>query len=294
MNDSEKAFLESYDASQYERPSVTVDTIVFSVLDEENDNYRKLPEKSLKVLLVKRADHPFKGHWALPGGFVEMDESLDDAAYRELKEETNVDHIYLEQLYTFGDVDRDPRMRILSSAYMALIDGIKMPIAAGSDSEAVGWFTIQAKVIRESKIRQASGILLEKVVELNLYHNEIHLTAQVQISKQMNQGQKGIQRIVLSSNGLAFDHAKILYYALERLRAKVEFTDIVFNLMGETFTLTELQNVYEVILDTPLLAANFRRKIQRYVEETDDMTTSAGHRPAKLFKYKVQDHYDFY
>ena len=109
---TEEQFLARYDAGKYERPSVTVDMLIFTVTDEENQNYRKLPEKVLRLLLIKRGDHPYIGQWALPGGFVEMDESLDEAALRELQEETNIKNIYMEQLYTWGDIGRDPRTRL--------------------------------------------------------------------------------------------------------------------------------------------------------------------------------------
>lgn len=290
----EKQFLKEYDVTKYDRPSVTVDTIVYSVLDIETDNYRKLPEKELKVLLIKRKDHPYKNSWALPGGFVRINESLENAAYRELREETNVDHIYLEQLYTWGDVSRDPRTRVISSSYMALIDGTKSTIKSGTDSDDVRWFSFKAKVIQENKTIHQQGFKLEKIIEICLKNREVQLTSKIRIVNEMMKEQKGITREVLSSEGLAFDHAKILYYSLERLRAKVEFTDVVFNLMSKKFTLTELQSVYEVILDTKLLTANFRRKIDKYVQETDDYTSNAGHRPAKLYQYKVQNNYEFY
>ena len=119
---TEEEFLASYDASKYERPSVTVDMLIFTVTNEKKENYRKLPEKVLRLLMIKRADHPYIGQWALPGGFIKMDESLEEGALRELKEETNIDNIYMEQLYTWGDVNRDPRTRIISVSYMALVD----------------------------------------------------------------------------------------------------------------------------------------------------------------------------
>src|SRR5690348_3911705 len=103
---TEEAFIASYDSSKFEKPSLTIDALLFTVCDEEENNYRKVPDKELKVLLIKRKDHPFIGQWALPGGFVGMKESLDEAAKRELKEETNIDEIYMEQLYSWGEVDR--------------------------------------------------------------------------------------------------------------------------------------------------------------------------------------------
>jgi ADP-ribose pyrophosphatase YjhB (NUDIX family) len=131
---TEKEFQESYDAGKYKRPSVTVDMLIFTVGSEGKENYRKLPEKVLKILLVKRGDHPYIGQWALPGGFVRMDESLDEAAARELKEEANVDNIYMEQLYTWGEVKRDPRARVISSSYMSLVDSSQLDVQAGDDA----------------------------------------------------------------------------------------------------------------------------------------------------------------
>jgi ADP-ribose pyrophosphatase YjhB (NUDIX family) len=148
---SEREFLENYDVNKYEHPSVTVDTLIFSVMDNDTSNYRKLPEKELKILLIRRKDHPYINQWALPGGFVEMDEDLDDAAYRELREETSVKDVYLEQLYTWGDVNRDPRTRVISCSYMALINGKNTVIRASSDARDVQWFSLRSKVIQENK-----------------------------------------------------------------------------------------------------------------------------------------------
>ncbi|MGD9910133.1 MAG: NUDIX domain-containing protein [Candidatus Izemoplasmatales bacterium] len=294
ISEDELLFLEQYDEKHYKKPSVTVDISVFSVLDIDSKNYRKLPEKELKILLIKRKEHPYKNDWALPGGFVHIDESLEDAAYRELKEETNLDNLYLEQLFTWGAVDRDPRTRVISSSYMALINGENVRIIAGTDSEDARWFSIKTRIIKENQVMNDEGYILEKQIEIILSNHDIYLNAELKITKEMLSGKISMKREIVSSSGLAFDHAKIIHYSLERLRAKVEYSDIVFNLMSNEFTLTELQNVYEVILDTKLLAANFRRKITKFVDETVYTTSRAGHRPAKLFQYKNQDEYDFY
>lgn len=291
---SEQEFLDNYDANKYERPSLTVDTVVFSVMDKDIDNYRKLPEKELKILLIKRGEHPFKNMWALPGGFVKMDESIDEAAYRELKEETNVDKIYLEQLYTWGKVDRDPRTRVISSSYLALIDSTKLDLKASHDAMEVCWFSITSNVIEEKKKISKDGYILEKRVSLELKNDTETLTSEVVITKDVSNNDISLRRDVIESRGLGFDHGLIIYYGLERLKSKIEYTDIAFNLMPLEFTLTELQNVYEVILNQKLLAANFRRKTSGYVLETDNVRKDAGHRPAKLFRYNKQDNYNFY
>ena len=147
---TEKEFLSRYDAGQYERPSVTVDMLVFTVMNEMKESYRKLPEKALKILMVKRGDHPYMGYWALPGGFVNIDESLDKAALRELKEETNIDNIYMEQLYTWGDVDRDPRTRVIGCSYMSLVDSSRLDIKAGDDATDASWFRVRYSVVEQN------------------------------------------------------------------------------------------------------------------------------------------------
>ena len=126
MNSEEKTFLKNYDASKYERPSVTSDILLFSVSDGVQSNYRKLKKKYFSILLVKRNTHPFKDMWCLPGGFVKNTETTEEAARRILKSETNLDNVYLEQLYTFDDINRDPRTRVISVSYMGLVDKNKL------------------------------------------------------------------------------------------------------------------------------------------------------------------------
>ncbi len=282
---TEEQFLKTYDASKYDRPSVSVDMLIFSVTDEEMKNYRKLPEKVLRLLMVKRGEHPFLGQWALPGGFVRMNESLDEAATRELKEETNIDNIYMEQLYTWGDVGRDPRTRVISVSYMSLVDSTTLDIKASDDADDAKWFTVSCKLYQEQKTVTEKGHTLQKLFRLSLNNDENNLSAVIKVIKTVEGKITKVEREVVESNGIAFDHAKIIEYGLERLRNKIEYTDIAFSLMPERFTLTELQQVYEIILDKELLKANFRRKIADMVIETDEYTENAGHRPSKLFKF---------
>lgn len=292
---TEEQFLAQYDAGKYERPSVTVDMLVFTVTNEEKENYRKLPEKVLKILMVKRGDHPCMGYWALPGGFVNIDESLDRAALRELKEETNIESIYMEQLYTWGDVDRDPRTRVIGCSYMSLIDSGRLDIRAGDDADDVRWFSVSTSLIEQKKTITEKGYIMQDWVRLKLKSGEVELSATIRVDKRVEKNvvQKG--RELVESNGIAFDHAKIIEYAIERLKNKIEYTDIAFSLMSERFTLTELQQVYEVILGKELLKANFRRKIAGMVIETNEYTRDAGHRPSKLYRYNsnwVLDHFE--
>lgn len=283
---TEAEFLEKYDPGIFERPSVTVDMLIFTVVNEEEENYRKLPEKKLKLLMVKRGDHPYLGQWALPGGFVSMQESLEDAALRELKTETNVDNVYMEQLYTWGDVGRDPRTRVISCSYMALSDSVKLNIVAGDDADDAKWFNIRCSITQENKTITEKGYILEKLYSINLWSDQNEaLSATVKVVETVEGRVIKTSREVVESNGIAFDHAKMIEYGIERLKNKIEYTDIAFNLMPELFTLSELQQVYEVILGRELLAAAFRRKIADMVIETNQFTKDAGHRPSKLYRF---------
>lgn len=282
---TEEEFLKTYDASKFERPSVTVDMLIFTVTDEEKKNYRKLPEKVLRLLMIKRGDHPYIGQWALPGGFVNIDESMDEAAQRELKEETNIDNIYMEQLYTWGDVGRDVRTRIISTSYMSLVDSGTLDVKADDDADDAKWFNVSCKVFQEQRTVTPGGYILQRLFKLTLSNEEDNLCATVKIVKTVENRVTKIEREIVETSGIAFDHAKIIEYGIERLRNKIEYTDIAFNLMPERFTLTELQQVYEIILDTELLKANFRRKISDMVVETNEYTKDEGHRPSKLFRF---------
>ena len=206
----------------YPRPSVTVDVIIFTLRDGD-----------LQVLLIRRKNLPFRGMWAIPGGFIGLDESLEEAALRELEEETSVHDVYLEQLYTFGDVDRDPRGRVITVAYFALVPAPAIRPRAGNEATEARWWS------------------------------------------------------VYDLPSLAFDHTDILAYALQRLRYKLEYTAVGFELLPEAFTLSEIQAAYEIILGEELDKRNFRRKIlsAEIIEETGARRTGEG-RPAKLYRFR--------
>lgn len=209
---------------KFPRPSVAVDIVVFTIIRNE-----------LKVLLIKRGQPPFAGMFSLPGGFVRIDESLESAAFRELEEETSVKDVYLEQLYTFGAPKRDPRGRVISVSYFALVDSAKIkPMLTGNEMiENVGWFAL------------------------------------TELPK------------------LAFDHDEIVKYALKRLRYKLEYTAVGLELLPDNFTLTDLQKLYEIILNQKLDKRNFRKKIlsMGLLEQTKTFKKGA-HRPAMLYKFK--------
>lgn len=207
----------------YPRPSVTVDVIIFT-----------LGGNALQVLLVQRGNPPFEEMWAIPGGFVGIDESLEGAAIRELEEETGVRDVYLEQLYTFGDPGRDPRGRVITVAYFALVPADAVQPHAGHDTADARWWS------------------------------------------------------VYDLPPLAFDHEDVLVYALQRLRYKLEYTAVGFELLPEVFTLSELQVAYEIILGEELDKRNFRRKILSadVIEETGEYRAGEG-RPAKLYRFRA-------
>ncbi len=208
---------------EYPRPSLTVDIVIFT-----------LRENRLQVLLIRRANQPFAGYWALPGGFVQVDESLEDAAARELSEETGIEQAYLEQLYTYGDPERDPRGRVVSVAYFALIPAdASVRSEGGSDASQASWFP------------------LDELPDL------------------------------------AFDHAEIISYAIRRVRYKLEYTAVGFELLPESFTLSEIQKTYEIILGEPLDKRNFRRRmLESGIIEPTQFKRGKGGRPARLYRYR--------
>ena len=274
---TEQEFLERYRPGDYARPSVACDMVIFTVMDADAGNYRRLPEKQLRVLLIERGGHPFLGCWALPGGFVRPAETVGQAAARELREETGVENVYLEQLGVFSDPGRDPRTWVMSCAHMALIDSGQVRLQAGDDAQNAAWFLVSCAPQPEKPARLA----------LKLTGSDTTLCAVVE--RRMTTSAGAGEYTIIENDGLAFDHAKIIVCALERLRAQTASGSAAFHLLPERFTLTELQQVHEVLLGRPLLKAAFRRKIAPLVQETDQMTQNAGHRPPRLYQRKQED-----
>ena len=265
---TEEDFLKSYNPKKYDNFAISTDILILSISSTDQNNYRKLSNKSYSVLLIKRKNHPFKDKWCLPGGFVRVDEDLEDAPKRILENETNLKNIYLEQLYTYGDVNRDPRMRIISTSYMALIDknrlNEKLP-------ENASWFKI-----KKIEDKDTVTIILDNDNEMLSF--DIKKTLKEKTTDRYKFS-------IVKNDSLAFDHPLVILAGLERLKGKVTYTDVVFNMMPEYFTLGELQQVYEVILDKELLDPAFRRIIADKVIATDKYKTGGGHRPSRLFKY---------
>lgn len=272
MYKSEEEFLKNYNKNDFDLLSVTTDILVLSISNEENENYRKTTKKHMSVLLVKRDNYPFKDKWCLPGGFVGIDEDLEDSPKRILKKETNLENIYLEQLYTFGSVKRDPRMRVLSTAYMALVD---KNLLNNNLAPNASWFNIKYFDDNDSVL-----VLLDNGNEQLKFKLKKVLREKTSDS---------YSYIIEENNDVAFDHALIIYTGIERLKNKISYTDIAFNLMPEYFTLGDLQQVYEVILNKELLDPAFRRIIANKVVKTEKVKKGEGHRPSVLFKYKSSD-----
>ena len=206
---------------EYARPALTVDCVVFG-----------FDEGDLKLLLIQRRLQPFKGRWALPGGFVRVAETVDDAARRELAEETGLKNVFLEQLYTFGALYRDPRERIVSVAYYALVRLADFKTRAASDAAAARWFTLS------------------------------------------------------NVPPLAFDHGDILKAAITRLRGKLRYEPIGFELLPDKFTLTQLQHLYETVLGATIDKRNFRKKVLAFDFLVPVAEQARGaHRPAQLYRF---------
>lgn len=280
---AEQNFLRAYNAAVYDKPSVAVDIAAFSIFSQDDENYRKLPLQTLNVLLVKRGEHPYQHMWALPGGFVQPKETAEQTAVRELGEETGLKDIYMEQLYTFSEVERDPRTRVMSVSYLALLVN-EQQIAASTDAIEAAWFNVSLKEISAENALLDGKRVKRTKYQLTLTNKEEVLAAKVICEENFSARHYRKEYQVESSTGIAFDHSKIISFAIERLRGKIEYTDIGFYLLPEYFTLTTLQKIHEVILDKPLLVANFRRKILNRVEETVHVTEGGGYRKAKLYK----------
>lgn len=248
----------------------STDILIFSVDSRENKNVRKLPKKYFSILLVKRDKEPFKNQWCLPGGFIKENETSYEATKRILKKETNLENFYVEQLGIFDDVNRDPRGRIISSAYMSLVDknNIKEQLSPNAK-----WFDIQIEQ-NDNKIK------------ISLTNNEI---INIEISRELiNKESKQYNYKMISSNNIAFDHGLIINNGIIELRHKANHSDIIFNLMPKIFTIGELKQVYEIILGKQLINSAFRRVITPKIKPVEEKIKTGGHRPSQKFTYKPE------
>ena len=290
-NIEEKEFLKNYDASKFERPSVTNDVLIFTTEDKKEENSRKVPRKGLQVLLIKRDEYPYKGKWSVPGGFVKMDESLEEGALRKLKEKTGIENVYLEQLYTFGEVDRDPRTRIISIGNLALISKDSIIYSENAENKETKWFWVD-KILEKKEV---SDNYITKKYLLTLECEDIKINYEVIEKTERTLIRKTTKRYRFLEEGsteeLAFDHYKILDLGIDRLRNKLEYTPIVFNLLPRLFTVKELQFVYEAIMGREIL--NFRRKMGNMIIETEEKIEGKPFRPAQVFKFNENWEHEF-
>ena len=280
---SEEQFLKSYSPSDYEKPSVTTDILVFTVENKENPDIRKADKKDLRILLIKRKEHPYIGQWAIPGGFVNINESLEEAARRKLKEETDLENIYFEQLATYGDVNRDPRMRVISSAYMALIPSTHLKPKAGEDEADIAWFSISRQEIKSSEEEDIWYLHLtneDKNIKISYKVIEKHVRRGVSLEIETS-----VVSEALTEDALAFDHYKIIVDAIQRLKNKIEYTAIAFNLVGDTFTRSEIKSIYELILNRKFDHTELWRMIKDKVIETEMVSKEKAHRPSKYYRF---------
>lgn len=267
----EQKFLKNYDITKYDRPSVTTDIAAFTIRNEESENYRRDGKRKLSLMLIKRGEFPFKSHWALPGGFLKPNETVEQCAVRETVEETGIEPSAIMPVGTFSEIDRDPRGRIISNAYVSIITADSEKIRGGDDAADAKWFDVE---FEKSENGECS---------LTLKYSEIELKA---VLKEISNKFGVTKYRIIDSGTLAFDHASIIAAALTALRKCIGDFEVMFDFLPEKFTLTELQCVQETILNVSMLPANFRRKAAEYVEETDEYITGAGHRPAKLYRRK--------
>lgn len=269
-------FNELYSDSEYEKPSVTVDAVIFRLMDKQSNNYRKLPEKKLQVYLTKRAYAPYKDIYSIVGTFIDLKQELSESLKMCVLKKVELENYYYEQLFTFGNPGRDPRDRIISVSYM-LLTNQDTKINNGE------WFDVDIVQQNIKNEKTSNGYNIVKEYKLVFSNQNVRLESliEVDINKTNLEETKNIS---IKNTDLAFDHAKIIFYALERLKNKLEYTDIIFNLLPKEFTLTELKNSYEVILGQKLLDANFRRKTSKLVTATSSFVTGKGHRSSQLFK----------
>lgn len=292
VSDEEKSFLEKYNQAEYDRPSIATDIVVFTVGEEEVEDTRQLPVGKLRILMIKRGSYPYKGMWALPGGFCRKNEDVYDAARRELFEETNIKDAYLNLSGIYSEADRDPRGWIISQAFLALTDGRKYSLRADTDAWDAKWFDVEINKSLLEKVGDENSVLIKIRYELILKCGDIKLVAKILETKVYENYHEKVFYEILESDKIAFDHAKIIIDAFKKLQNSAENDcRIVFDLMPERFTLTELQNVFEIILQKDLVKPNFRRKIADFVIETDDVKTGRRYRTAKQYKRNVSRFY---
>lgn len=269
-------FLKNYDETKYRRPSNTVDMILMTVSD-----------KKLKILLIRRRNHPFIHDWAMPGGFINFDEDMETAVHRELAEETSITkYTYFRQLYTFGNADRDPRTRVITTVYFSMTPEYNIRnTRSGDDAADSGWFTIDKKTVETSDQGRKSLLTLTEE------EKGIHMVYEVRDSVVSNWvDTKSVLLLDESNAKLAGDHVKAINMAMDELRHQAASTGVLFNLLPRECTLREIQNVYEAVIGHQVDTANFRRDIRKMLIPTGTKKKING-KEAALYRFNPMYQY---
>jgi ADP-ribose pyrophosphatase YjhB (NUDIX family) len=235
ISKEEREFLQNYSLTKYERPSVAADIVVFRMVEKDEENKKKTRPKCLQILLIKRANYPFKNYWTLPGGFCRPDERIEETARRELFEETNVSGVDMKLIGVYSEPGRDPRGWIISNTYMVLVNHLDCELRTDKEAWEAKWFSLDE----------------------------------------------------LEGLDIGFDHRTIIREAFLSLKEYASsYSNRIFDLLPPSFTLAELQLVYEEILQCNLTKQNFRRKMMEFVEETDEVETGYSHRNSQKYRRK--------
>ncbi len=268
-------FLANYDDSMYKHPSNTVDMCLMTVQNGE-----------LKILLVRRKDHPFIHDWALPGGFVNFDEDIEAAVLRELQEETSIcQQTYFRQLYTFGNADRDPRTRVITTVYLSMTpEETIRHTEAGDDAEDSAWFTVSKKTESMDQNGRVSVLCLDNA------DKGVHMAYRINDTVRSNYIETRSQILAESSAKLAADHIKAVNMAMDQVQHRAASTGILFNLLPPSFTLRQVQTVYEAVVGHPTDTGNFRRDIKKMLVPTGEKTNTGG-KPAALYRFNPMYRY---
>ena len=252
--------MNKYSIENYERPSVAADAVVFGIDTERTPDKNKLDKKKLRILLIKRGEEPFKGQYALPGGFLRRGETIEETALRELKEEAGVIDPKILLSGVYSKTDRDPRGWIISNAFLALTKTVELATDVRSDALEARWFDFSYSENGGDSIITISNV------------------GQQEITLKFSNGSS------LLSGGIAFDHAQIIYDAYKRLQSEVIDHGMIFELLPEKFTISDLWQPFCSITGVSTSYQNFRKKIMDQIEEIDEFETGASHRPSRLYR----------